>query len=165
MIGSDPYFKLRPPPPTPEDDICKCESVKPIKLMQALGYNPIHCIDCNLEVAPESLGLSQSLVEDIAAWSRLYDAIDMLWLASGAYEGWAKEQLSDIKSPVNQQGLALRGRLESIRPCYYWFFQDRDPETFEPRSLCPNCRQPLTPYPDGIFPQLTCQFCSLLMVA
>ncbi len=53
---SDPYFKLRSPEPTPPDELCTCLGVPPIKLMCALGYNPVHCMDCNLEVPPERLG-------------------------------------------------------------------------------------------------------------
>lgn len=163
MANSDRFFKLRAPPQTPEDEICKCEATKPIKLMQALGYNPLHCIDCNLQIAPESLSLSESLIEHIAEWSRLYDAIDRLWLDSGAYEDWAEVQLLDITSPVNQRGLAVRQELEAIRPCYYWCFQDESSESFEPLTLCPACQRPLTKYPHGIFPQLICQSCTLIM--
>ena len=163
MNRSDPYFKLRSPPPTPADEICSCEGNKPIKLMQALGSNPLHCIDCNLEVAPESLSISESLVEEVANWSSLRGAFEMLWLDSGAYEDWAKDQLMDIGSPVNQQGIALRRKLEAIRRCYYWYFQDETDESFEPLTLCPACSQPLSKYSDGIFPQLICQSCALIM--
>ncbi len=163
MVSPDPYFKLRPPQPTPEDEICKCEGVKPVKLMQALGYNPLNCIDCNLEILPESLALSESLVEDIAEWAGLYEAIDTLWLDSGPYESWAKDQLSDIDSPVNQRGLDVRKKLEGIRPCYYWYFQDESADDFEAATICPSCRRPLTPYLQGIFPQLICQSCKIIM--
>jgi predicted nucleic acid-binding Zn ribbon protein len=163
MASSDPYFKLRPPQPTPEDEICKCEGVKPVKLMQALGFNPLHCIDCNLEILPESLALSEPLVEDIVEWARLYEAIHALWLDSGPYEGWAKDQLSDIESPANQRGLDVRKKLEKIRPCYYRYFQDQSADDFKAATICPSCGGSLTPYLQGIFPQLICQSCKIIM--
>ena len=161
---NDPYFKLRPPLETPQDEICSCTEVKPIKLMVALGYNPIYCIDCNLEVAPESLGINEQLVELLARWRSLHDSIDRLWLDSGEYEGWAKEQLEDIHSPVNQRGLALRADIETVRRCYYWYFQDQSVDGYEPISRCPHCHQPMRLYSGGIFKQLICEDCSIISV-
>jgi hypothetical protein len=43
----------------------------PVKLMtmrQVAGFNPIHCLDCNLEVPPERLSLTADLAEEIASW-------------------------------------------------------------------------------------------------
>src|SRR5437016_912629 len=47
--ASDPYFKLKPLPPTPDDEICSCPDDPPIKLMSTalLEDNPIHCLRCN----------------------------------------------------------------------------------------------------------------------
>lgn len=68
MEHPDIYFKLRPPKPTLADELCRCVGRTPIKLMYALSYNPIHCMGCNLEVPPQSLTLSEPLVEEIADW-------------------------------------------------------------------------------------------------
>ena len=75
--------KLHPPLETPEDEICKCDGNKPIKLMCALTYNPLHCVDCNLEIVPESLPLDDAIIDSIAHWRGIFDAIYRLWLASG----------------------------------------------------------------------------------
>ena len=40
----DSFYKLRPPPPTPDDELCPCEPGIPIKLMCALRFNPIACL-------------------------------------------------------------------------------------------------------------------------
>src|SRR5512137_808804 len=102
------YFKLQPPLPTPDNELCKCVGNKPIKLICDLGYNPLHCLECNLEIPLKTLILSEELIDAISAWRDVYSALDRLWLDSGEYEGWAKGQLVDISSPVNQRGLALR---------------------------------------------------------
>src|SRR5205823_5984939 len=62
---NDPYFMLRAPPPTPENEICSCRDDPPIKLMSLalLSENPIHCLRCNLEIPPERLRLDQPLVD------------------------------------------------------------------------------------------------------
>lgn len=129
--------------------------------MSALGYNPVHCIDCNLEVAPESLDLSEQLAEELAFWDRLYDAIDHLWLDSAEYEEWARNQLCNIKSAVNNRGLILQNKLNKVRRCYFWFFEDTEAE---PLFYCPKCNAQFSVYPKGIFPQFICEQCSIVTV-
>src|SRR3954453_14239909 len=101
MDHQDKYFKLHPPEPTPADEICDCPGAPPIKLMCALGYNPIQCLNCNGEIPPEMLDLNWGLIESVAYWRNVYDALDRLWLDSADYEEWAKAQLTDIAGRVN----------------------------------------------------------------
>jgi len=66
---NDVYERLRPPEPA--EDVCSCPGEPPIKLMtirDVRGFNPIHCLDCNLEVPPERLAIDRRLVEAIASW-------------------------------------------------------------------------------------------------
>ena len=119
-LQSANWSLLKPPSPTPPDEICACEGNKPVKLMSALGYNPIHCIDCNLEVDPESLSLSADLIGAIAHWHNIYDAINRLWLGSGDNEDWAKADVST--------GLDMTG-WEFVRSLYY----------VEPRNRASDC--------------------------
>ncbi len=104
MTQSNLYDKLRPPSQTPADEICLCEGSTPLKLMYALSYNPLHCMVCNLEVAPDSLALDARLIDAIVGWRNMFGAIYHLWLDSGHYEEWARQQLTDIKNPVNERG-------------------------------------------------------------
>ena len=160
----DKYFKLKPPPPTPAEEICSCVDAPPIKLMSALGENPIHCMNCNLEVDPASLDLSEDIVESIASWRSVYDAIDRLWLASGEYEEWARSQLSDISNPLNQSGREIQATLNQIRRCYYWYFQDQSADDYAPLDVCPSCGAQLTTYTKGIFEQRICDSCSIALL-
>ena len=160
----DPYLKLRPPPATPFDELCHCPGHPAIKLMCALNYNPLHCLDCNLEIEPASLLLPVQLVESIAAWRSNYDAIDRLWLESGEYEAWAKAQLSDITSPINVGGMRLRAQLDVVRRCYLWYFQDQSVDPFMPMTYCPNCGNGFIAYHSGIFAQYICEDCSIVTV-
>jgi len=156
---------LKPPAATDPSEICKCSGDKPVKLMCALSYNPIHCIDCNLEVAPTRLPITSGIVRSVANWCWLYSAIDRLWLASGDYEEWAKAELSDIHSSVNRLGLSARSDVDSVRRCYYWLFQDQSVDEFESIEICPICSLAFTRYDEGIYPQLKCEGCSLITVA
>jgi hypothetical protein len=88
----DPYRRLRAPVETPDDERCRCPDRPPVKLMQALGANPLHCMRCHGEVAPESLPLPIELADPLADWSSVHDALDRLWLDSGAYEAWAASE-------------------------------------------------------------------------
>jgi predicted nucleic acid-binding Zn ribbon protein len=167
MIRSDLYAKLKPPVPTPEDEVCKCVDAPPIKLMSALRFNPLHCINCNLEVSPEGLGMSEELIESIANWRQVHEALYMLWLDSGDYADWAKSQLLDLSGQVNRLGRQAQSKLHTIRKCYYWYFQDTGNPDREPMSTCPDCAQPLLEYNHGKFAGywLTCESCLLVIQA
>jgi hypothetical protein len=68
---------LKPPLPTDPDEICQCLNNKPVKLMCALSYNPIHCIDCNLEVDSRQLQLTREITEGIAYCCSMYNSLDL----------------------------------------------------------------------------------------
>lgn len=157
------YYKLHAYV-TPIDEICKCSKDKPIKLMQALGPNPLHCVDCNLEIAPESLALNNNLIDDIVRWQGVASAMELLELDSGEYESWAQKQLIDITSPVNQRGMELCKELNTICKCYLWYFQNETADDFEPITHCPNCNQTLMVYTNGKFKQLICEPCKLITI-
>ncbi|MBK8276005.1 MAG: hypothetical protein IPK92_09195 [Nitrospira sp.] len=72
---------------------------------------------------PERIGLDAAIVESVATWRRFHEAFYVLWLASGEFEDWAADQLSDPVSPVNRRGLALARQLSKWRRCYLWWFQ------------------------------------------
>jgi hypothetical protein len=163
----DIYFKLRQPGPTPDDEICACPGTPPIKLMsmrEIHAFNPIHCLDCNLEVPPERLALSIEIVEEIANWDSEHGALETLELASGAYEQWAQSRLLDPNSPTNADGRALAAKLCSFRACYFWFFQPQSDDDWHAPTDCPVCGEPLTEYDRGIFRQLLCEQDRLVIV-
>jgi predicted nucleic acid-binding Zn ribbon protein len=101
----------------------------------------------------------------------VYDALDHLWLDSGAYEQWAAGQLADLQSDVNRRGLALRTELDRVRRCYYWVFTGTD-GTYDlvddvpsqrVDSSCPQCRQTLTRFPNAVISQAVCDTCGLVV--
>lgn len=73
----------------------------------------------------------------------LYHAIDVLWLDSGAYEAWAREQLADITSAVNTLGRAVQRVFNDTQRCYYWYFQDPSSDAYRSLRSCPVCREAL----------------------
>jgi hypothetical protein len=91
-------------------------------LMSALGENPIHCLDCNLEVDPKTLPLPVEMAPEVAHWRWIASAFEALELDSGAYEHLAQRELVDLGSAVNVEGLELRERLDGIRRCYIVLF-------------------------------------------
>lgn len=90
---SDPYWKLRPRPPTPEDEVCHCDKLQAVMLRDELGENPIYCLACNGEVFPEPIGFDERLAEEIAIWRSVHQSLYRLWLDSCEYEIWAAERL------------------------------------------------------------------------
>ncbi len=137
---ADRYWKLRPMPPTPEDELCSCPHRPPIVLQPHLSANPVSCSACNREVLPEHIGYSPGTAEKLADWQRFHDCFYFLWLDSREFESWAKAQLEDPVSPVNQRGLALVAELNQTRRAYYWWFEDTGSADWEPTLQCPRCK-------------------------
>jgi predicted nucleic acid-binding Zn ribbon protein len=164
MENQTSYAKLRPPEPTPDDELCRCLNTSPIKLMHALSENPVRCMNCNLEVIPETLVLSEQAIEDISSWNNIYHAIYVLWLDSGVYEVWAREQLADITSNVNMRGRDVQRDLNEIRRCYYWHFQDESVDEYSPLRSCSVCGDALQDYTAGIFLQQVCERDGIVMM-
>lgn len=160
MQDQDPYSKLRPAPPTSPDELCRCTVATPTVLRSVLGFNPIACAVCNLEVRPETVPVPVELVEQLASWASFHDCFYRLWLDSGEFELWARDQLSNPQSPVNTRGLVLRGVLEVTRRTYYWWFQDTGEDFFQPLTVCPRCSSPLA---DRGLVGLVCDQCSILV--
>lgn len=68
-----------------------------------LSSNPIHCLQCNLEVPPARLGFDEDLVNAVAGWLRTYAAIDALELESRDYEQWARSELLTQTAPRTEK--------------------------------------------------------------
>lgn len=167
MASAHDYSRLYPPARTPVDETCRCADSSPLKLMSsAVGFNPIHCVRCNLEVPPETLGLDSTLIDQLADWHSAHSAIDRLWLDSKDYESWASDELSRITSPINQRGLDLCTKLNLIRPVYYQLFQDQTKwESVAPLRSCPICLVPLVMVEGSHIDQIACAKCRLIAFA
>jgi hypothetical protein len=156
----DPYWKLRPASPTPDDELCHCPRLEAVMLCDRLGENPLYCMCCNGEVHPERLGFNGQLAEDIASWRFVHRSLYWLWLDSGQYETWAARQLADPQGEVHREGRDLVRRLNETIRAYYWWFQDSD-DDHPPADRCPVCGGELMPCRDRPFRK--CEICSLLV--
>jgi hypothetical protein len=167
QANRDPYWKLRPRPATPEDEICMCASVTPLVLQPHMSTNPLSCARCNLEVPPERIGFDEALADALAHWLRLHDCFYFLWLDSGDFEAWAKLHLSDPSSVVNSLGLDMVLRVSKFRRCYLCWFQDEGAEDWVPATKCPRCTGPLESRFRGERPQggglVVCEKCSIAL--
>ncbi len=119
-------------------------------------------MNCNLEVSPDTLALPAAVVDALADWATVYDAIDRLWLDSGSYEGWARTQLVDVASPVNARGRNVQAVVDGIRRCYYWYFQDEAATDYQPIRKCPVCGELLRDYTPGALSQGICECDSIV---
>jgi hypothetical protein len=159
MASTDPYWKLRPPSTTPDDELCWCTDGPPIVLQAHLSPNPIACLKCNGEVPPERVGFPTKLAEGIAYWRHLHDALYALWLDSSDYELWARRQLEDPSGRVNVLGLKIVQELNGYHHAFFWWFQDSGDETFAPLSRCPRCSASLAPH----IGRLVCESCRIVV--
>ena len=157
--NEDPYWKLRPPPPTPTDELCSCTDRPPIMLQAHQSSNPLSCMACNREVSPERIGFSEALAEKLAAWQSFHDCFNLLWLDSGEFESWAKAQLVNPRNPVNRRGFKLVSELNAFHRAYYWWFEEIMVEESQRISRCPVCRAELT----ARYGHQVCQRCSIVV--
>jgi len=157
--AADPYWKLRPEPATPADELCSCQDTPPLVLQEHLSSLPIVCLRCNGEVLPESIGFPTQLAEDVASWRRFYGALMTLWLDSGEYESWAPGELQRPDGPANVGGLKAVAELNKHRRTYFWWFQDVSAHGFLQASSCPLCGRALV----ESFGKLVCNPCSVVV--
>jgi Zn-ribbon-containing, possibly nucleic-acid-binding protein (DUF2310) len=155
----DPYYKLRPEPPTPEDELCQCADRPPIVLQDHLSSVPLVCLQCNSEVPPEHVGFDADLAERIAFWRDLHRALYTLWIESGDYEEWARTQLLDPQGQLNTRGLEIVGALSRHRRTYYWWFDDTSDRDVSPAARCPRCYGELA----DRFGCAVCDACSIVV--
>jgi hypothetical protein len=131
---SDLYFKFKPLGPTPAEECCSCSEISGVYLAHKLSDNPIYCMTCRGEVAPERIGFDDPTAQSIARWHDVYRSIYRLWLDSGSYEAWAEAELLGKDSRVNRMGMLARVALAVYLPTtYLWFWQDERP------TSCPMC--------------------------
>jgi len=155
-----PIEKLKPMPPTPEEEMCHCKRKGPILLRSALGPFPFYCMECNGEIPIEELQIDDCLAEEVAQWLAVHDSLFYLWLDSDEYEAWAKERLLDVKGKVNVEGLRIAREFDKQRETFFWFFQDTDDESYVAPKECPFCKKTLKQYGSKNF-----QICSSCKVA
>jgi hypothetical protein len=137
--AADRYRKLAPERQTPADEVCCCPGEPPVVLQDHLSSVPLACLKCNGEVPPERLGFSAGLAEELAQWRDLHRAFMTLWLDSGEYESWAREQLEDANAPVHLRGSRVVEALNRYRRTYYWWFANQADDKPGPRTSCPRC--------------------------
>jgi len=131
--------------------------------MSALSYNPVACLTCNREIPVDRLSLPEAVLEQVAAWRSVYDALDRLWLASGPYEAYAAAQLGDLATPVNIQGRAVAAALSVHHPTYYWWpTSPLEHGATVALTACPLCAGPFTILEDTVPPQVVCHSCLLV---
>ena len=157
-LMSDPYYQLRPEPPTPEDERCDCDEILELFLDHCLGSNPLRCLQCGGEVLPDKLGFDQRLAQDIAFWNDVYGALYTLWLNSGEYELWARDRLLDPKGQVNVDGRSVAKQLGRYVKTYYAWLRDHDEAA--PRT-CPVCGATLVEKKGSSF--LVCEPCLVVI--
>ena len=104
--SSDPYFRLRSLPDI-DDEFCVCRDRPPLKVMQVLDRNPLHCMNCNLPVPPEDVPLPVGMVDEVASWSAIAQAFVNLDLDSQDYESLAFREQQHLGSALNRRGRDL----------------------------------------------------------
>ena len=128
------YFGTRGAP-SPEA-LCRCSDPANLVLGAIANYSyPLSCMSCGDQLDP-SLILDEDLWKELVNWSVVHRAIVDLHLDVGAYESWSEEQLVNIDSPVNREGLELSRLIGEARgSCYFWIHLPHGGQ----EAQCPCC--------------------------
>ena len=163
LFEDDPYRRLRPPEGGSYRDLCACPGTPPIMLMYTPhSFNPLHCLHCNSEVAPETVGFPAALASEIADWREFYEALDVIWRrGSTGQKTWALQRLKGGSGRLHRLGRAVCARLAIYRPTYYWIFGHTGFE-LQPVTRCPGCSDPLQFYFEGEVGWWRCDVCAIV---
>lgn len=159
--NNDLYWKLRPLAPTPDEEVCHCAECRSVMLCDTLTENPLRCVECNGEIAPERIGFDELLADDIAHWRGLFRSLYLLWLDSDEYESWARERLLDRYGRVNLYGREIVSQLSRFVRAYYWWFRDTELDASLMPTTCPICETELEPVEGRVY--FKCESCSILI--
>ena len=160
-LTNNPYWKLRPFPPTPAEDICHCADCRRVMLCDTLTENPLQCFDCRGEVAPERIGFDELLADGIAHWRGVHRSLYLLWLDSDEYETWASERLVDPNGRVNVLGREIVSGLNQFVRAYLSWFHDSELDNSPTPTTCPICELEMEPVEGCSY--FKCESCSVLM--
>ncbi|MBQ7455503.1 MAG: DUF2310 family Zn-ribbon-containing protein [Clostridia bacterium] len=105
----------------------KLRDFSPICCGQRWGHIPYYLLPA----------LSEAAIAKLNGWETSYAAYDQLFYATGIGEMSAHKMLSQISSPLNQEGLSVCRMLETElgKPVYYYLYQFYGKH----RSRCPKC--------------------------
>ena len=134
----------------PDDEVCRCSEKTPMHLRYSFSEFPFFCTECNGQIFPSALKITEDLADQIVGWLSVYESLFSLWLDSGEYEAFAESALRDPKGQINSLGLKISAKISNQRPTYYWWFTEND--TVNPSTDCPLCHQKLrkhSRYPVG----------------
>jgi predicted nucleic acid-binding Zn ribbon protein len=85
---------------------------------------------------------TQSEKCDILRWEKNYKACDDLQLGCEVGERWATKQMSDHKSQLSKQGIAVCNKISELTgvPTYYYLFNYKQISAQKDKSRkCPSC--------------------------
>jgi len=128
FIGIDAYLRDEP--------MCLCTNRKVVLI--SIDYitlgSPFLCMMCRRRVKTNQISFP---VPDLYDWQKLFARIEEIYINSSLYAGWAKNELANIKSKLNQRAISLAMLIDkhNHEEIYYELPQ----ELLCPRTKCPNC--------------------------
>ncbi len=137
-----------------QEEKCQCPKEYPLVLQYHLVEEVLVCSHCNLD--KEFGELPPSIKMEIANWTKSYRKAFKKWLVGPD----RLDELSNPQSSLNQKGLAIAAKLNTMLPTYYWWHVNED-EYFD---ACPNCGKGFQTVLNGYAEHhKVCQQCRILV--
>jgi len=137
---------------------CRCEVRAPFKIAMTHEDSPCICLACDGTVALNELEISEDYRRELVAWRREYEAVHALWREAGVYAAWARTELHDLKSPINESGRILAS---GMPPAYMAYYAAARGDGASP-SRCERCNSRLSPPSGYEAAGLACDACRIL---
>ncbi len=115
-----------------EIEKCNCKSEFPIVLQHQLTEHVLVCSNCNMN---RTLNISDDLDKEITDWNQNYKKNYKKWLESEN----VIEELTNPLSYLNNAGLQITAKLNTLIPTYYWLHIDEGTSSAD----CPKCAKKL----------------------
>ena len=136
VLGTDPEARVP----------CRCRK-RPFLVLFTTFLNsepPLRCGACFGPIALYKVPTTNEAKnhQDIRSWQHTYQAMDLLWIGSGAGERFAHDQLSRCDSELSTDGRELARQLEKkVRvPVYYYLYKHLGrSDRAERKRACPSC--------------------------
>ncbi|MGQ8820649.1 Zn-ribbon-containing protein [Bibersteinia trehalosi] len=126
-----------------ENDTANCEpaSFQLLYTSYVDSASPLYHGDVLQAIPLYRLGDQPELTEQILKWQENWQACDQLQMNGGVLEQEALAQISELESPLSQQGRALCAAIEQVSqiPTYYYLYRLGSDINLENERKCPSC--------------------------
>ncbi|MHC4663881.1 MAG: DUF2310 family Zn-ribbon-containing protein [Planctomycetota bacterium] len=137
---------------------CRCPIRGPFKITLTHDDTPCICLECEGAIPLNELEIPENYRRELVAWHREFRLVHALWREAGVYSAWARQELHDVNSPINESGRILVKGMPEHYTVYYVVELGENPNP----KKCIRCGKELSRLTGHETAGAACSECSLL---